>query len=1531
MRGWRWVGTVGLMALSCGAPQQGSGAREEEGPPPAATDEWADVVVEGSPGRAAHYTTAVEPPGGGTPGPAPSRPGAIEVVIGTAGDGRQLSEREPAREVVSGWEDESEDDDYDDEGRPRRPARRPRSLHVVLDVPYESWNGDGTFVHLTVFDAALRPARGAEVYLDGRLVGSTEAHGTLAFRRQPSRSNEPVGGTLRIRWRGLERQVEYEAMSRTPSFERRTIYAYTDRGVYEPGQAIEVRAIAWQLRGEYRPAADATLTLELVDPRGRVVGGGPMTTDRFGVGTFTLPLPAHAAEGPYTLVASSGQERAETRLIVQRFVPPAIEIRHDLGRFLTPQMSPLTATIRLGTFDGGTFERGRVRAAIRLRNQELAHVEQPVVGAGPHPLTFPDALMRLVHRRAREREPVEVAITVTDANERSDTLRRFMQYARNPYRAVLELDRTRYAPGDPVNVMLRLVDLDDVPVRERDVVLDVPRGRGAGWRGSERELDAALERGEEGRRRELRARTDAGGVARFRFPMPRLAEELDDASLQARTADVADPIASTELPMNAALPMRSAVDDTVVRPGADVEVEVLFPLNARPMERVVHADVVDSSGAIIHSALIPIQGDRAVGRIAAPSWGSMLLTLYCLGRRGGEVGLMSDGQNLVVHPGERIRVRLSGLPEQARPGQHVEGAVRVEGLDGSPREASVGVAVVDSAIVSLLDPLERAPFDRFYNPERKVLATTGAQTLTWPVVSRTFGDERVDIAWPETFGWHGGPIVRRRQARMRASGYGMGGGGMGGGGMGGGGTGAGTISLGSIPIAGVVAREADRADRADRAAPPPPAVVERHVRGRQAPAQQTTIVLRTRFDETALWAPSLVTREGEAGFALHLPDAITTQRFSVVASDTEGGIAHAHVEVPVRQSMFVRSDLPPALIEGDRVRVGVAVRNLEDAPTSARVALRSSDLEVESGEQTVEVPARGTAVAWMMVRARRAGRARYEVSAEVSGLRDVEQRALWVAPRGEPVREEVTGVVEGRWARRFGVDASDRHLVVTLGLSMPSVAVALDDVEALLGEGYFGPDPAASRALAASAAYAYLERAGRLDSARRAELRARLGELSAAILMAQRSDGGWGWYWSGGESVPYISLHALEALLELRGLGFPVPDRALVQARTYLLRATDANDRLDATGLAPWESAGSRMRTQITAEMAHVLARLPANLRGGDAQLVRVAQSLAAELERSDVDPLTLAHVVGALHYLGDAVALDDREARLAAAVRRLSNIRNTVHWEPGWFSAWGGTVEAAAVTLEVLSSIDEPAYEAARQDAVRFLLSTRSSFGRWHNARGTAWAIRALTLVDPGARDEGGTLQVLVDGREVRRARIDGSDPYTSSLALRQLELEALAPGEHEVEVRYDGRMRPRVALRIERWTDAGPAEPTALSIERSLASELTRGAPTPVTLRVTSAPDAGPLVVELPLATGLVLDEASLEPLRASGALLDARRQGASWVLGLPAGERHELALRIIAEQAGELTWAPARVRRAMSALEDMGTSAATRLRVR
>ncbi|MBI5486589.1 MAG: hypothetical protein HY905_04580 [Deltaproteobacteria bacterium] len=1430
----------------------------------------------------------------------PSRPN-VSVPIGrtapvSGAGGTAVLIGEPAAEGEAGADDAREASP-EDESR----------LRLVVDAPYQSWAGDGTYVHLVAFTPDFEPAAGAAVFLDGRKIGRTDDSGTLVFRQEPRGEEFPAGGLIRVEWHDRVAEVSYQAYARTSSFEQPTVYVYADRGVYNPGQTIHVRALAWKLRGEYRPLAEARVELHLEDDDGRIVGGGVMTTDRWGVGTLDLPLPRHADEGRYGLAAIFEGERAEADVRLERFVPPAIEIRHDLGRFLTPAVDELPFEVTLGMFGGGAFGRGELTITVAVDGTEVHRESREVEGAGPHRFVLGGEPLRAIRDRAGDGSIVGVTIRAQDEHERSDQVRRDLRWETNPYIAVIELDRTRYAPGDPVKAMVRLVDLDHVPVRDRRVRLEV-----------------------EGSVHPLEETTDEGGLASFAFDMPDV--ELGAwVPVSAWVDDVDSAVAYADLPCESPVPMRSAVPDTVASEGEDVSIEVVFPGDIEPVEAVVHADVVDSSGAIVHSFLIPIFEEEgefvARTKTRATDWGSMLLTLFCLARDGGDVGLVTDGQNLAVHPDRALRITLDGIPDQAAPGDRFRVTADVRGPDGAPRDAVLGAAVVDAAVLSLLDPLERSPVDRFYNPERKVLASTGAQTLSWPVVQKNWGYDSYDIGWPATFGFHTGEGY---------GGYGYGAafgyGGLGIMGTGEGGGGEYTVyesSYGPPPpepvepgqmqfefsddiVEGELIRpdgEMLMARLPSSHAGPGPSGDVRALEVRPQPR----VIVRTDFAETALWLPRLEAPDGRGAFDVALPDSITVQEVSVVASDAEGGVGLARAQLPVRQPLYARSDLPASLIAGDRVKVGVAVRNLSAEAVKARVALASTELAVEGEAQELDVPADGTGVAWFEVTGGAPGEAAYEVSAESFGVpdpvRDVVRRTLFVRPAGASQVETVQGTAGpgAPFRHTVAAPAAGEYRVVRLGVSLPTVIPALQGLLDLLDEEYLGPDPAASRLLAVTAAMRWLERHDQLDEATRERMRTTLAELLAAILMAQNDDGGWGWFWDPG-SVPFITAFVLHGLLELRELDFPVPDDALLAARDSLLAGLGPDHLFDVSGIAVWEGADERIRLEGTAEIFDVLTRLPAELRPSDERWTGLVGRMLETIDAPAPDLPTMAHSVGGLFRLGGDLVPAAKLRELAGRLLRLDEL---AHWEPGWFQAYGGRVEAAAVGLEVLSDVAPDAYESLRREAVGFLLSLDDTWGEWHNSRSAAFAIRALLALDPAPDGAAGAIVVSVDGREVRRVDVSPADSFADALALRSLELELAAGGGHEVSVAFDGRPEARVRLELERWAVAdasASSSPAAggrrLAVSRAAVGTMAPGVPATITLFAEAEGAVGPMVLVQRLPPFVHAERSSLDALVERGDVAGYDLVGDEVRIYVSIRARMEAAFRIAADREEEVT---------------------------
>ncbi|NMC71976.1 MAG: hypothetical protein GYA57_18240 [Myxococcales bacterium] len=1513
-----------------------------------------DAVFATPPARTLPSGSAPPPEGGLAAAPPPVDPGAIDVLLGSPGDGREISEEterlaERGDDAFHAWEMEMarwtiRRAGVVDRVPSRWPRARPRPadvLHLVLDSPYESWADLGSYAHLVVFGPGFDPVEGADVYLDGKHIGRTDGTGTFVFRRRPDPERQEEQGRITVVAGRRARGLDYRAYRRTQSFAFPVLYLQTDRGTYFPGDTVRVRALGWQLRGDYAPLADAQAELELVSPEGRVVGGGALRTDSWGVATLDLPVPRHAAQGYYRLKARYGEEEAEATLHIADFVAPEIEIRHDLGHYLTPDTLELPFEVRLGYFGGGTFRRGTLRVAVRPGGRgeepELHVEEREVEGPGPHRFVLPSPVVRaLADRFSAGEEAVSpyavVSIRATDAWGRTDTVERHLSWTVHPYRATIELDREQYAPGQTVQAMVRVVDLAGEPQRGLEVRLERP-----------------------GYGKALTAPTDEGGVAAFRFEAPEVAGEEESPEEEAVPTDEAEPEedegrprdpweilrklqdvevwnepryldleaylpnvreAADQVTFEVAppLPLRSVLPEANVVERRDVALEVLFPGDVEPAEEVVHADLTDSSGSLVHSFLIPIRRERgrpvARGTFQVPTWGSALLSLFCLGRNGAEVGLLTDGQNLVVRAQRELTVTLRGLPERAEPGGRFDVEVEVTGPEGEARDAIAGVAVVDDAVLSLGDQLERSPVDRFYNPDLRVLATTGAQTLTWPVVQRTWGPDTYDIGWPPVFGWHrGGPSFEALwEAVCELEGV-----------EASGGLGAG-MGAGS---AGGYGRGTARA----------------------------RVVLRTRFEPTSLWLPRLELPGGRGAFSAELSDAITVQNVSVVASDRRGGIGVARADVPVRQDLYVRADVPAALVEGDAIEVPVAVRNLSEGPREVRVTFEATGIVARGEPQTLAVAAGETGVATFALEAPRPGTWTWSASAETEGWTDVERREVLVRPRGEPETTWMEGTAsrEAPFCASFRLAPADRWHAARLSVTMPSVVPALQDLESLVGPGYYGADPAASGVTGATAVLRYLRATGAGESEAARRIEDWLRELGAAIQMGQNRDGGWNWFWSR-ESNPLVTTHALDALLELRALGFPVPGRTIGDAIDYLAGARTEDGLYSAGSIGVWEGEDARVRRALAASAFEVASRVlesdaASDLRRStrlDDLLRGLAETLAPSLAAADPDPLATAQTVIGLgrllrHGMEDVAVEPNLASVVAAGKRRLADIEELAHWEPGWYDAWGGRVEAAyAILLATRDLEDAAAWEAARRKAIAFLLATRPAWGARHNQRGTACAIRALMLLEPAPAGEGGTVAVTLDGREVRRVEVSAADLFAAALALREIDLGPLPAGDHAVEVSYDGSLKARVALAIDRWTAATTApEEDALDaaapapeigLTREAPAEVQAGEPVVLTFDVWASGAAGALILEQPLPAGTRFDPRSAEGMAPATVLATGDDGDRTLVLGVPPDAFGPLRVRLDTARPGTVALPPAAVRSTLHPDRSARTETAT-----
>lgn len=1362
--------------------------------PAAATQRPGDAAKPGEPAARALDVDDLGPPDA-EPAPDESKPAEFQFV-----------ERGPARPFGAAARVKR---------RPNAPGREGELL-VATDTPYQLFGRASSYVHVAAWRPDGRPAAHADVFVDRKGVGRTDANGTLVFRwKGDAIDAERAGSSMFVIDRAHRcGAVTFTPYSRTAGFASDQLYVYTDRGVFRPGETVHVRVIGWHLADDYAPIEGGEVELLLRDDGGHSLAAARPTTDEFGIASADLTVPLSADAGTYRLHVAYGQARESTELQIRAFEPPVLRIEHTLPRRIGPDRDRLAFTIDAHPVGGGELRKGEIR--VEVAGPKRAHaIERAIEGAGPQRFEIGPKELAKLRTGAVDGDVLGVVVRVRDEHDREDVLVRSIALSDNPWVGVLEPDRDAYAPGDRVVVVARVSDLDDVALKHGEVRLVGLPGK------------------------PVKASTDAHGVARFDLVMP-----AGTTTIQLLAPEVDTPIASAELALGAVSPMQSSLSDPIVREEAKTAIAVRFPSGHVPVDRRVHMDVTDTSGALVAAAVLPakLEGDAwiARGEFSVPTWGTAMLTLFAVGRAPkahgpASVGLLVAGQELAVVPDRELQIELHGLPEEAAPGATLEIGARVRDAKGKPVRFAASAALVDSAVLALKDPLEVTPMDRFYDPDLRTLATTGAQMLTWPVVSRNWGDSRHDVALPPFDFEEGGEADTCRShwddediASLdpdEAEVFGTGG--------------IGSMGTGSGGGSGMgVGMGAGRAG--------------------------TSITIRTRFPDTSLWVPDL-RGDGEAKFRARLPDRMGEQELVVVASDRRGGVGIARERVKVTQAMFVEADLPDVAIAGERVEIPVVVHNGTKADDTFGLSLAT-----EAGSPrraSVRASAGASAAALLELAPTAAGRTAVTIAADGGGRRDVAKEDVDVVPRGVAVTGAIAATAKRDRTLELVVDVPkdaarvDAHLRLALPVAT-SAMLPIDDLFERIAD-----DPYAIAADLASAG-ALLELADRrgLASPKLDRLRTDARAAVAMLARMQRDDGTFA-YWRNGRSSPYVTAIALDAMLAARRADLPVPTKTMRAAADALGRALRKGELLQTREIGWWEGTETTVREGITAEAFAVLARVPFDQRGPDveAALAALARRYAAIVEDDAGDVRTTASAITALLELG---RLEPSRAR--KSIDRLVRLRDQGHWEPTWFSAFGGRIEATTAMIDAMQALDPSGYAIEIRDAMRWLLSTSPSWGEWHNERGTAAALRCLAgLATPsGALPR--AIEVRVDGKRVRDVTIDERDPLGSVLALGRLDVGSWSAGRHVVEVRWADGAAPVASLVTRTWQGARAS--TAAGAGAQLR------APAPGSVRLG---DEATLAVEL---SGKHLGGATLRLARSGLVELDMVRLGARIGRGRP-----------------------------------------------
>jgi uncharacterized protein YfaS (alpha-2-macroglobulin family) len=311
--------------------------------------------------------------------------------------------------------------------------------------------------------------------------------------------------------------------------------------------------------------------------------------------------------------------------------------------------------------------------------------------------------------------------------------------------------------------------------------------------------------------------------------------------------------------------------------------------------------------------------------------------------------------------------------------------------------------------------------------------------------------------------------------------------------------------------------------------------------------------MRADFRATAWFQPAVKTgADGRAHVRFKLPDNLTTFRVMAVASAQDDRFGDGEAQVTTSRPLMLRPALPRFLRAGDAIDAGVVVstKGMPDAHVEVAIATEGLDVRGDAKRVVSVKSGESVEVRWPIA-AQRAGSAKLSFRARAGSEADAVQVVKHVDAPAVLETVALEGETQEASAEKLGDLGAIRDDVGGLDLRVSSTALVGvgDGMDQLLEYPYGCTEQLTSRLVPLVAAR---DLAGALGIALPKDPDGLADVAIGKILDHQRSDGGFGWWSDSRQSDPWVTAYALWGLDVAKKAGRPVPDGAIDSAVRWL-------------------------------------------------------------------------------------------------------------------------------------------------------------------------------------------------------------------------------------------------------------------------------------------------------------------------------------------------------------------------------------------
>ncbi len=512
-----------------------------------------------------------------------------------------------------------------------------------------------------------------------------------------------------------------------------TIYAYTDRPVYRPGDRIHYKAIVRKngARGfDYSVPSGQTVTIEVRDPNGEPILREQRRTSALGTFSGQVDLSPEARTGAYAIVLVTGGTTATYDVAVAAYRKPEFAVTVTPQRTVYTRGDTITLNVSAQFYFGAPVAGGTVEYFV-YRSPDWAYeyldrsdVEpedasilfpgyrgdgQPVTSAeaqldaqGKAVITFPADVPD--EADAPQAQVFTASLVVRDPAGREVTADQTVRVAAGDVRLAVETDGYLAAPNTPVGITVTSQDHQRKPVANLRLELEVLY-----WTWTPGRSGYSLEKVQT-----VPAVTGPDGRAQVRVNFPR----QGSVQLRARAVD------GRGRTVRASTYLWVASDAAADLGGRYADLSLAT--DRRQYRSGDVARVLINTQQIGQTVLLTVEGSRIYRAIAIPITRPSTVVRLPIEREFGPnvsiEALYVSGKRLssssvgirVATPESELQVSIRSDRARYGPGDRATYTVEIRDAAGKPQQAEFSLGVVDEAIYAIREDDPKALREAFY-------------------------------------------------------------------------------------------------------------------------------------------------------------------------------------------------------------------------------------------------------------------------------------------------------------------------------------------------------------------------------------------------------------------------------------------------------------------------------------------------------------------------------------------------------------------------------------------------------------------------------------------------------------------------------------------------------------------------------------------------------------------------------------------------------------------------------------------------